>query len=75
MKTNLIQIISFPVAAAAFALVPVSPFAACLAVTAAGVLSVLMLDYGTSRMPICVPAEVVPFAPGAQALDASREAA
>lgn len=75
MKTNLVQISSFPVAAAAFALIPVSPFAACLAVTVAGVLAVLMLDYGQARMPISITAEVLPFTAGHRALDASREAA
>ena len=75
MKTNVIQISSFPVAAAAFALIPVSPFAACLAVTVAGVLSVLMLDYGHARMPVAVPAEVIPFTVGHPAVDTSREAA
>jgi hypothetical protein len=34
-----------------------------------------MLDYGHARMPIAVPAEVIPFAAGHPALDASREAA
>jgi hypothetical protein len=75
MKTNLVQISSFPVAAAAFALIPVSPFAATLVVTVAGVLSVLMLDYGHTRMPIAVPAQIIPFAAANQAPEATREAA
>jgi len=75
MNANVLQFSSFPVAFAALALVPISPFAACLAITAAGFLSVLLLDYGTARMPVAIPAPIVPFGAANPAPDATREAA
>jgi hypothetical protein len=75
MKTNIANICTFPVAVAALAIAPLSPFAACLAVTVAGVLSVMLLDYGHTIAPVGAQAEVIPFAVVEGAQEISREAA
>lgn len=75
MKTNIVHTCLFPVAAAAFAIAPLSPFAACLAVTVAGVLSVMLLDYGRNIAPVGARAEVIPFCAPEGAPEAFREAA
>ena len=59
MKTTIAQICTFPAAVAAIA--TLSPFAACLAAIAAGVLCVMLLDYGRTIAPVGAQAEVVPF--------------
>lgn len=75
MKTNTLHISAFSIAVAALVVSPLSPFAACLAVTLAGVISILSLDYGRNIMPITVPADVIPFNDGNRTSDASVEAA
>jgi hypothetical protein len=75
MKTNVLHLCSFPVAAVAIAIATLSPFAACLAVTVAGVLSVGLLDYGRTIAPVSVTAEVIPFGVANSAPAATREAA
>jgi len=75
MKTNIAQICTFPAAAAAIAIAPYSPFAACLAVTVAGILSLVLLDYGRAIAPVGAAAEVIPFAALQGAQETSREAA
>ena len=75
MKTNVLHLSSFPIAVAALVIAPISPVAACLAVTVAGVLSVLVFDYGRPVAPISVPAEVIPFSAANRVPDESSEAA
>lgn len=75
MKTNVLHLCTFTAAAAAFAIAPLSPLAACVAVTVAGVATVVLLDYGRARAPIGARAEVIAFAAPAAAPEVAREAA
>jgi hypothetical protein len=61
MKTNILPLIAFLAAIAAFAILPVSAVAASFAVTVTGILSILFSDYGRSLEPVRVPAPVLPF--------------
>jgi hypothetical protein len=67
MKTHTLSIIASLAAVVAVTLVPVSAGAAGVALTATGLLSTMLADYG--RPPVCsaTVAPVVPFAPAAQA--------
>ena len=74
MKTNLLHVSSFPIAVAAFVIAPMNPVAASLIVTVAGVLSVLVLDYGR-KTSVYAPAEVIAFGSPSHALVEVSEAA
>ena len=64
MKSNTLTVLAFLAAIAAFAILPVNATAAAISFTVAGVLSILMADYGRSIEPVTVAAEVLPFSPG-----------
>ena len=63
MKTNTNVLPAKVLLAALVAVIvlPVGAAAACAAVTATGMLSVFMADYGRTIEPVGVSAEVVPF--------------
>lgn len=63
MNTNSLPVIAFLAAIAAIAIVPMSAAAACFALTATGLLSTMVADYGRAKRPGLVLAPVVPFAP------------
>ena len=66
MNTNVLSSSALILAFAAIALIPVSATAAGAAITVAGVLSVLLLDYGRTIDPVRVQAGIVPFNAPAQ---------
>lgn len=61
MKTNLLTVIAFLAPVAAFALLPVSAVAACIALSTTGLISVFASDYGRNIEPLRSPTEVVAF--------------
>ncbi len=65
----------FLAAAASFPILLVSPVAACLIATLAGVLSLLVLDYGRPVGPVALSARIVPFEPTCCAPAVFRDAA
>jgi hypothetical protein len=63
MNTNSLSVIAFLAAIAAMAIVPMSAASACFALTATGLLSIMVADYGRAKRPSLILAPVVPFAP------------
>jgi hypothetical protein len=61
MKTNLLPVIAFLAALAAFVLLPISTVAATVALSVTGMISVFAADYGRRAAPLRVPAPVVPM--------------
>ena len=60
MKTNILPVIAFLAAIAAFVLLPVSVVAASIALSVTGMVSVVAADYGRPVEPTRVTAPVVP---------------
>jgi hypothetical protein len=75
MKTNIFPVIAYLAAIAAFVFMPVSPVAACIALSVIGTISVLAADYARAPEPVRVPAPVVPCAVPRLAFAGSRVAA
>jgi|HubBroStandDraft_2_1064218.scaffolds.fasta_scaffold138925_3 hypothetical protein len=61
MKTTTLPIKALLAVIAAIALVPVSPAAASIAFTVAGMAAILLSDYGREIGPLQPAADVVPF--------------
>ncbi len=59
MKTNVLPLIAFLAALAAFVLLPVSFVTASIALSVTGMISVIAADYGRSAKPLRVPARVI----------------
>ena len=60
MKPTILPVIAYLAAIAAFVLFPVSAVVASIALSAAGMASILAADYGRDFKPLRVPAPVVP---------------
>jgi hypothetical protein len=75
MKPNALLVLSLLAAIAALALAPVAAAAAGIIYTAAGVIAMLLGDYGWKREPVRVRAEMVAFeGPGGEAPGLDRAA-
>lgn len=65
MKTNVLPLIAFAAAIAAFVILPVSAVAASIAVSVTGIVSILVGDYGRNIEPLRAGPTIIPFdAPG-----------
>jgi hypothetical protein len=75
MKTNILPVIAFLAALAAFFLLPVSAVAASIALSVTGMVSVIAADYGRPAGALRAPAAVVPANLSRVALTGCRVAA
>jgi hypothetical protein len=75
MKTNVLPLIAFAAAIAAFVILPVSAVAASIAVSVTGIASILVADYGRDIEPLRAGPEIIPFDAPGRLQGALREAA
>jgi len=75
MKTNVLPIIAFLAAIAAFIFLPVGAVAASIALSVTGMISVIAADYGRPVGPLVAPAPVVRVNLSRPALNEYRVAA